>query len=125
LPRDSLRPGSLAFNPDTPRCLSTPLLTPFNSTQFAEATARVAAAGVADRVTIVLKDYRDHLGADERATYDKVISIEMIEAVGHEHLPGFFRVVSDALKPGGKAAIQVRSIHWSPYDPVGVVNADP
>ena len=76
-------------------------------------------------MTIVLKDYRDHLGADERATYDKVISIEMIEAVGHEHLPGFFRVVSDALKPGGKAAIKVRSIRWAPYDPVGVVNADP
>jgi len=67
-------------------------------------------------VTIVLKDYRDHLGADERATYDKVISIEMIEAVGHEHLPGFFRVVSDALKPGGKAAIQVITMPDDRYE---------
>ncbi|EEH51902.1 uncharacterized protein MICPUCDRAFT_23078, partial [Micromonas pusilla CCMP1545] len=83
---------------------------------YDRATARVAAAGVADRVTIVLKDYRDHLGADERATYDKVISIEMIEAVGHEHLPGFFRVVSDALKPGGKAAIQVITMPDDRYE---------
>jgi hypothetical protein len=41
-------------------------------------------------------------------TYDKVVSIEMIEAVGHEHLRSYFAVIDAALKPGGKAVIQVR-----------------
>lgn len=40
--------------------------------------------------------------------YDKVVSIEMIEAVGHEHLGSYFATINAALKPGGKAVIQVR-----------------
>jgi cyclopropane fatty-acyl-phospholipid synthase-like methyltransferase len=39
--------------------------------------------------------------------YDKVVSIEMIEAVGHEHLGSYFATINAALKPGGKAVIQV------------------
>lgn len=42
-------------------------------------------------------------------SYDKVVSIEMIEAVGHEHLVSYFRTINAALKPGGKAVIQVKS----------------
>ena len=41
-------------------------------------------------------------------TYDKVVSIEMVEAVGHEHLRSYFAIIDAALKPGGKAVIQVR-----------------
>jgi cyclopropane fatty-acyl-phospholipid synthase-like methyltransferase len=40
-------------------------------------------------------------------TYDKVVSIEMIEAVGHEHLRSYFATINAALKPGGRAVIQV------------------
>jgi cyclopropane fatty-acyl-phospholipid synthase-like methyltransferase len=43
-------------------------------------------------------------------SYDKVVSIEMIEAVGHEHLVSYFATINAALKPGGKAVIQVRLI---------------
>lgn len=41
-------------------------------------------------------------------TYDKIVSIEMIEAVGHDHLVGYFNTINAALKPGGKAVIQVK-----------------
>ena len=79
--------------------------------QFAEARARVKAAGMQDRVDIVMRDYRD-----ENGVYDGVISIEMLEAVGHEHLPGYFQTVSSALKPGGKAAIQVITMPDERYE---------
>ncbi|KAL4447595.1 hypothetical protein ABPG75_004814 [Micractinium tetrahymenae] len=72
--------------------------------QLAEATARVKAAGLADRVTLLFCDYRECLGA---GTYDKVVSCEMIEAVGHEHLQAYFRTLGAMLKPGGKCVIQV------------------
>ena len=51
---------------------------------------------------------RDTPGA---GTYDKVISCEMIEAVGHEHLAQYFKTINAMLKPGGRAAIQVRAEH--------------
>ena len=47
---------------------------------------------------------RDTPGA---GTYDKVISCEMIEAVGHEHLARYFDTINSMLKPGGRAAVQV------------------
>jgi cyclopropane fatty-acyl-phospholipid synthase-like methyltransferase len=46
-------------------------------------------------------------------SYDKVVSIEMIEAVGHEHLVSYFATINAALKPGGKAVIQVRNSNKS------------
>jgi predicted NAD/FAD-binding protein/cyclopropane fatty-acyl-phospholipid synthase-like methyltransferase len=70
--------------------------------QHAEATKRVAAAGLSDRIEIVIRDYRD-----VTEIYDAVISIEMLEAVGHEHLPTYFNAVSKALTPDGVASIQV------------------
>ncbi len=65
------------------------------------ASARVAAAGLADRVSIELRDYRDVTG-----TFDKIVSIEMLEAVGYEYLPGFFATCASALAPGGRLAVQ-------------------
>ena len=79
--------------------------------QYAEARARVKAAGLEDRVQIVMRDYRDVI-----EVYDKVISIEMLEAVGHEHLPTFFATVSRALRPGGRAAIQVITMPDERYE---------
>ena len=69
--------------------------------QLAEAQARVAAAGVADRVDIAFCDYRDLTG-----TFDKVVSVEMLEAVGLRYLPGYFATVASVLRPGGRAVIQ-------------------
>jgi cyclopropane-fatty-acyl-phospholipid synthase len=72
--------------------------------QLAEANARVKAAGLEDKVTLLFCDYRDVPGL---GTYDRVVSCEMIEAVGHEHLRAYFMTVGAALKPGGRAVLQV------------------
>jgi cyclopropane-fatty-acyl-phospholipid synthase len=65
------------------------------------ARERVAAAGLAGRVDVELDDYRRL-----RGEYDAVISVEMIEAVGHEYLPAYFSTLHDRLAPGGRAGIQ-------------------
>ncbi|MEZ5092725.1 class I SAM-dependent methyltransferase [Nocardioides sp.] len=65
------------------------------------ARARIAAAGLADRVEVELVDYRLVEGE-----YDAVCSVEMIEAVGHEYLSEYFRTLRRRLAPGGRAGIQ-------------------
>jgi cyclopropane-fatty-acyl-phospholipid synthase len=65
------------------------------------AQRRVDAAGVADRVEVAVRDYRDQQGR-----FDAVVSVEMIEAVGEEYWPEYFRKIDSLLAPGGKAAIQ-------------------
>ncbi|HSI16645.1 MAG TPA: cyclopropane-fatty-acyl-phospholipid synthase family protein [Sphingomonas sp.] len=62
-------------------------------------------------VTVSLTDYRDVTGR-----YDAVASIEMVEAVGEEFWPAYLRVVATALKPGGRAAIQLISIDDAIFD---------
>lgn len=74
------------------------------------ARARVQAAGLGDRVEIVLRDYRD-----ERGTYDGVASIEMFEAVGEKYWPAYFDVLRERLKPGAAATIQVITIPDSTF----------
>jgi cyclopropane-fatty-acyl-phospholipid synthase len=69
--------------------------------QFQLAQQRVAAAGLTDRVTILLQDYRDLHGQ-----YDKLVSIEMIEAVGHQYLDTYFHCCSTLLKPNGMMLLQ-------------------
>ncbi len=72
------------------------------SAQQAElARRRIQAAGVADRVEVVLRDYRD-----EHGRYDAVVSVEMIEAVGEKYWPTYFAKLDEVLVPGGRAAIQ-------------------
>jgi len=65
------------------------------------ASARVRAAGLADRVDIQYRDYRELDG-----TYDKIVSIEMLEAVGYEYLPQYFAICARLLLPGGRVALQ-------------------
>ncbi len=65
------------------------------------ARQRIAAAGLADRVDVQLRDYRDITGQ-----YDKIVSIEMMEALGHRYLPAFSRVLAGALKRDGLLALQ-------------------
>ncbi|BDA46075.1 probable cyclopropane-fatty-acyl-phospholipid synthase at C-terminar half [Coccomyxa sp. Obi] len=74
--------------------------------QLEEGVARVKAADLSDNITLLFCDYRhcSHLGP-----FDKVISCEMIEAVGHENLPAYFGAISSLLKPGGQAVIQAIS----------------
>ena len=72
--------------------------------QLKEAQQRVKEAGVSDYITLLYCDYRELPGHE---TYDAVISCEMIEAVGHEHLPSFFSTVGRMLRPGGRAVLQV------------------
>ena len=65
------------------------------------ADQRVQRAGVADRVRVVLRDYRE-----ENGSYDAVVSVEMIEAVGHQYWPDYFGTVDRVLRPGGRFALQ-------------------
>ncbi|MFF9839399.1 class I SAM-dependent methyltransferase [Streptomyces sp. NPDC013740] len=69
--------------------------------QLALARRRVAQAGVADRVTVELLDYRHVQGR-----YDAVVSVEMIEAVGAEFWPDYFTALRRLLAPGGRIALQ-------------------
>ena len=73
--------------------------------QFDFAQKRIRNAGIEDRVTLKFQDYRD-----ERETYDKVVSIEMFEAVGEEYWDTYFAKVRDVLKPGGQAGLQIITI---------------
>jgi cyclopropane-fatty-acyl-phospholipid synthase len=72
------------------------------------AQARIQAAGLGDRVEIRLQDYRD-----ERDQYDRIASIEMIEAVGEQFWPNYFSQLRDRLLPGGLAGIQAITIQDS------------
>jgi cyclopropane-fatty-acyl-phospholipid synthase len=73
--------------------------------QLAFARERMARKGLADRVDIQLKDYRDVQGP-----FDKVASIEMFEAVGEHYWRAYFDKISSVLKPGGRAALQIITI---------------
>lgn len=75
--------------------------TTISQEQFNLASKRIELAGLSDRIEVLLEDYR-HLAGD----YDKLVSIEMIEAVGHENLEAYFAVCSGLLKPDGVAVIQ-------------------
>jgi len=79
--------------------------------QLLEAQKRAAAAGLADRIQFELRDYRD-----VSETYDRVVSIEMYEAVGEEYWPGYFATIAKVLKPGGRAAIQGITISPKIFD---------
>ena len=65
------------------------------------AAERVRQAGLADRVDVLLADYRDL-----RGTYDRVVSIEMIEAIGHRQYPEFFRRAASLLARDGRMVLQ-------------------
>jgi cyclopropane-fatty-acyl-phospholipid synthase len=73
--------------------------------QTAYARARIARAGLADRVEFRLQDYRDVTGR-----FDGIASIEMFEAVGERYWPTYFHAVRNALKPGARAALQTITI---------------
>ncbi len=73
--------------------------------QYEAAVDRVRAAGLEDRVEVLLTDYRDLTGS-----YDKLVSVEMVEAVGNEFLNGYFDRLSRLVRPGGLIALQAITI---------------
>lgn len=84
--------------------------------QLQLASERVQAAGVADRVRVVFCDYRDAAATLGAGAFTKIVSIEMIEAVGHEFLPTYFAAIDECLQPGGKAAIQAICVPDARYE---------
>jgi len=91
--------------------------------QHALARERVREAGLEDRVRIVRADYRDlgrglgrDLGRDLEGRYDKLVSIEMIEAVGHAFLPTYFAKCAALLKPEGAMLLQAIAMPERRYE---------
>jgi len=73
--------------------------------QYKYAVERIAKAGLSDRVTFKLQDYRDETGV-----YDGIASIEMFEAVGEKYWPVYFETVKNRLKPGKNATLQIITV---------------
>lgn len=85
--------------------------TTISSEQYRAACERVRAAGLEDRVKVLLQDYRELEG-----TFEKVVSIEMIEAVGAEFLETYLATVRERLAPDGLALIQAITIEDYRYE---------
>jgi len=81
--------------------------------QYELTEARVRQAGLHDRVQVLFEDYRDLKGQ-----YDKLVSIEMIEAVGYRHFNTFFSTCSRLLKPEGVMLLQAITIADQKYEQV-------
>jgi cyclopropane-fatty-acyl-phospholipid synthase len=79
--------------------------------QHAHAAAAIQAAGLGDSITLLREDYRDLEG-----TYDKLVSIEMIEAVGHRFLDEYFGTCSRLLAPHGAMLLQAITIQDQFYE---------
>jgi cyclopropane-fatty-acyl-phospholipid synthase len=79
--------------------------------QLKFAQDRLARQGLDNLATLHFEDYRDTQGE-----FDHIGSIEMIEAVGEEHWPTYFKALFDRLKPGGTAAIQAITINEDDFD---------
>jgi cyclopropane-fatty-acyl-phospholipid synthase len=79
--------------------------------QYEYAKRAVSDAGLEDKVTLLLQDYRDLEGS-----FDKLVSIEMIEAVGHEYHSTYFKKCCDLLKPEGQMILQSITIADQRYD---------
>ncbi|WP_371378002.1 class I SAM-dependent methyltransferase [Thalassotalea aquiviva] len=85
--------------------------TTISDAQFAYAQERVKEKGLEQQITLLKKDYRELEGQ-----FDKVVSVEMIEAVGYEFMSSFFKQCNDRLKPGGKLLIQAITIADQRFD---------
>jgi cyclopropane-fatty-acyl-phospholipid synthase len=84
--------------------------TTISHAQYELARERVADAGLGGRVTVLLEDYRDLAGS-----YDKLVSIEMVEAIGHQYLDTYFTKIGALLAPQGMALIQAITIEDHRY----------
>lgn len=82
--------------------------TTISDEQFEHAKAKVQALNLTERIKVLKHDYRALSG-----TYDKLVSIEMIESVGHQYMDGYFSICNKLLKPSG--AMLIQSITMSDY----------
>ena len=85
--------------------------TTISDAQFELAKQRVEDENLSHKITLLKKDYRDLTGQ-----YSKIVSIEMIEAVGHKFMPTYFSMIDKLLKPGGKTLIQAITMNDQRYD---------
>ena len=85
--------------------------TTISPSQREVAMERIREAGVENRVTVLLKDYRDLEGP-----FDKIVSVEMIEAVGHEFMPRYFEQLSRLLRADGVLALQAITVPDQRYE---------
>ena len=85
--------------------------TTISENQFRYAAARIQSLGLAERVTVLKRDYRELVGK-----YDKLVSIEMVEAVGHQYFDTFFGKVGALLSDDGLALIQAITIEDSRFE---------
>ena len=81
-----------------------------SKTQYDEVTKRIKAANLEKQVFVYLEDYRYHSGC-----YDRILSIEMIEAVGYAYLPTYFKTVERCLAPNGIVALQAITVSDQRY----------
>ena len=72
---------------------------------------QVRAAGLSDRIQVLEQDYRELQGR-----YDRIVSVEMIEAVGHQFLGEYFRVLNQRLKPEGLLLLQAITVPDQRYE---------
>ncbi len=92
------------------RCGCRVTTTTISKAQYEYARRAVAAAGLAGRVEVLLADYRSLTGR-----YDKLVSVEMVEAVGHQYLDAYFRACARLLRPDGLMAMQAITIRDAAY----------
>jgi len=85
--------------------------TTISAEQHTMAAERILAAGLQDRINLLRKDYRDLDGR-----FDKLVSIEMIEAVGHQYFSTFFAKCSELLEPHGRMLLQAITIADQRYE---------
>ena len=85
--------------------------TTISAQQYELARERIRAAGLENRIELCLADYRDLTGQ-----YDKLVSIEMIEAVGADHLEEYFATINRLLRPHGAALVQAITIEDHRYE---------
>ena len=87
--------------------------TTISDEQFAYANNRIVSEGLSEQINLLSKDYRSLEG-----TYEKVVSVEMIEAVGRKYLSGYFSKLNDLLKPSGllmRQAITIADQRYKSY----------
>ncbi len=90
--------------------------TTISKEQYAYSVERIKAAGLADRIDVRMQDYRDLQVPVGSQGYDKLVSVEMIEAVGPQYLDTYFAKCSSLLKPGGAMLLQAITIQDQFYE---------
>ncbi|MCB1828403.1 MAG: class I SAM-dependent methyltransferase, partial [Coxiellaceae bacterium] len=85
--------------------------TTISEQQYNAVSKRIAERGLDDKITLLNKDYRDLTGS-----FDKIVSIEMIEAVGYQYFDSYFKQCNNLLKPGGVMLLQAITMNDQSYD---------